>query len=147
MKRVQKKTFSDKQFISDENFFFNQCSTIVKERPQMIRTSFYFQLFEGYGPNSKSRKEYINHCFNSIIDNAIPDEFKIFFMLYKQMTPETNLLLKQCAEATKYKRVEIQNKHNMHDLLKIFSEPENYEMLKQESDFEEKASTVYEDFK
>lgn len=56
------------KFIEDEDFVFTQCPAIAKERPEMLTSSFYFQLFEGYGPHSESRHLYLDTLFDKIID-------------------------------------------------------------------------------
>ena len=40
-------------------------------------------------------------------------------MLSKQFTPETSRLIRKYAEAAKYKHTEIQDKNNIHELLKL----------------------------
>ena len=55
-KKIIEKATSDKQFIKDEKFYFKECSTLIKEIPQIIKPIFYCQLFEGYVPNIKFRR-------------------------------------------------------------------------------------------
>ena len=91
------------EFAKDEDFAFDEAVNMTQERPELSRLSFHLQLWENYGPNSKSRIEFINTLFDSIIDNIAPVDCKIGYAIRKEMTAELKLQIQKCSEMPKYK--------------------------------------------
>ena len=101
----------------------------------MFTLPFAYQLCHGYGPNSESRINFINDWFDKIMKYWVPDDFKICFLLNKNLTPEMHEAIIEWYKSSKLKRNEIQNKMNMHDLLRAYSEPENQDIYLAELEF------------
>ena len=101
----------------------------------MFTLPFAYQLWNGYGPNSESRINFVNDWFDKIMKYWVPDDFKICILLNKNLTPEMHEAIMEWFKSSKLKRNEIQNKMNMHDVLRAYSEPENYDMYLTDLEF------------
>lgn len=78
---INKETLKLK-FLDAENFHFNDMTNMIKEHPEMVKSTLHYQLWENDGPTSESRVKLIKNAFRSLIDFAVPDGIKIAWISY-----------------------------------------------------------------